>query len=130
MLSTIIFLSLLGFSLSFYAYILEKKIKSNPTYKAVCDISDTFSCSKPLLSEYGEIFGFSNSLLGMLFYATMAILAFLGRTNLLFYLSVASLFASAFLAYILYFRIKTVCLICTTIYGINILLFLVMYTYH
>lgn len=127
MLSTIILLSLLGFSVSLYAYILEKKIKAYPAYKAACDISDAFSCSKPLLSEYGEIFGFSNSLLGMLFYATMAILAFLDRTNLLFYLSVASLLVSAFLAYILYFRIKTVCLICTSIYLINILLFLLIW---
>ena len=129
MIASVFVLALLGLLVSFYAYRLEKKLKTDQNYKATCDISDTISCSKPILSEYGEIFGFSNALLGMLFYSLMAILAFMNKINLLFYLSIASLIASAFLAYLLYFRIKTLCLICTTIYAINILLFLVIYSY-
>lgn len=124
---SIMFLALLGFCISFYAYMIEKKIKADHTYKASCDISDNFSCSKPILSEYGEIIGISNSLVGMAFYASMTILGFLGRIHFLFYLSIASLVVSAFLAYILYFRIKTVCLICTALYLINVVLFLTIY---
>ena len=127
MLISIVILSVIGFAISLYAYLLEQKVRADSSYKAVCDLSDTFSCTKPILSEYGELIGFSNSLVGMAFYILIAVLAFFDRTTLLFYLSGTSLLASAFLAYILYFKIKSVCLICNSIYIINIFIFMFLY---
>ncbi|MGE0206674.1 MAG: vitamin K epoxide reductase family protein [Candidatus Babeliales bacterium] len=127
MIISIFLVSLIGFALSYYAYNLEQKIEKNPFYKPVCDISDRFSCSKPILSQYGKLFGFSNALAGMVYYATTAILALMGQATILFYCALAALLASCVLAYILYARIKTVCLICTAIYMVNIILFLLTY---
>ena len=127
MILSIAILAVIGFFISLYAYFLEKRIKADYSYKPICDISEQFSCSKPILSEYGQLIGFSNSLLGIAFYGLIFVLALMQQTTLLLYLSLASLLASAFLAYILYFKIKSVCLICTAIYLINILIFLALY---
>lgn len=130
MIISIFFLALFGLIVSLYLYRLEKKLQKNRSYKPSCDISDKISCSKAVLSGYGQLFGFSNALMGCFFYATIAILAFLHQTTVLFYLSLFSLFASFFFAYILYFKIKTVCILCTTVYLINLLIFLLIYNYH
>ena len=118
----IIIVALIGLVLSAYAYSLECKLKINPDYKPVCDISDAVSCSKPFKSEYTNVFYCSNSLLGMLFYAGIILLQLLGFTHLTFYAAVLGCLGSAVLAYILYFKIKTLCVICTTLYVVNGLL--------
>lgn len=57
----------------------------------------------------------------------MFVLALLGLTKLAFLGAIAACVASIGLAYILIFKIHTVCLICTTIYGINAALLLATY---
>ena len=66
----------------------------------------------------------ANSVIGLLFYAAMFVLAFFGYTDLVYFMAIGSLFVSAGLAYILYAKVKSLCLICTTIYVINIALFI------
>ena len=124
---SIMLVSALGFILSFYAFLLKRKLKSNPEYKPVCDISDFISCSKPVLSEYGKIFIIANSVVGMLFYALMFGLAIKGMAIVLFGLSIAVCLASGYLAYILFFKIHTWCLLCTAMYIVNVLLLLLSY---
>jgi vitamin-K-epoxide reductase (warfarin-sensitive) len=119
-----------GFLISIYAYLLEQKIKKQPTYQPICDISPTFSCSKPILGDYGKILGFSNSLAGSAFYIVQFLLALLGHAGILFYLSLLGALASLFLAYILYVKIRTVCLVCTALYAINALLLILSYIHY
>ena len=122
-----VFLSLAGLIVSAYALLVEYKLSKNPQYKPACDLSDRMSCTKPILSKYGRMFGFSNALLGIFFYAGMALIALLNMDRLVFAGAVIACVASLFFAWILYRKIKTVCLICNTIYLINGLLLVVSY---
>ncbi|MEX0940692.1 MAG: vitamin K epoxide reductase family protein [Candidatus Babeliales bacterium] len=123
----ILILAAIGFFISLYAYFIEKKIQHEPLYKPTCDISDKISCSKPILSKYGKLFYFSNSFIGMIFYIFIFIAAYLGYSTTVFYGSLVSVIISLILAYILYFKIQTLCILCTAIYIINALIFIISY---
>ena len=114
-----ILLSIIGFAVSLYSLFIEKKIAKNPTYKPMCDISDRTSCSKPILSTYGKLFGISNAYLGLLFYTVIFLCTLFELINIIFILSIVGFVISLFLAYILYFKIRVLCMVCTIIYAVN-----------
>lgn len=123
----LIILPIIGFCISLYTYITERKIAQNPSYKPFCDISDRISCTKVMKSAYANLFFYSNALISTIFYIIFFIVTLL--TPLLFKsfiptlcLSVLACLASCILGYFLYFRIKTLCLLCTLLYIINFLL--------
>lgn len=115
-------IALLGFCLTFYAYWVDRKLLQNSNYKPVCDISEKVSCSKPFASPYSQLLGFSNTIIGIVFYTSMFWLAITGFNKLLFIAAVGSAIASVYLAYILFAKVKSLCLICISIYIVNILL--------
>lgn len=117
-------LALIGFCLSLYAYYLEQKVKNDEQYKASCDINDRISCTKPILSPYSHFFYFSNAILGLIFYALIAVLAFFNLHALLLFLAIGGVVASCILGYLLFFEIKSFCLVCTSLYIVNILILL------
>lgn len=127
MLPTII-LATVGFGLSFYMFMVERKIKKKPSYKPICNISDRISCTKALESEYARPLGVSNALLGLLFYPALILLVFT-YSAYVYYASIAACCVSFFLALILYFRIKTFCIICSSLYVVNALLLIFSYYY-
>lgn len=120
-------LATLGLGISVYAYTIEYKIAQNPVYKAVCDLSDSVSCSKPITSAYGKLFGVSNAVLGIFYYALFLILLFLQATLTLYILALGAFLFSIYLAWLLYFRIRVLCILCTSTYVINILLLILSY---
>ncbi len=123
-------LAIIGFWLSFYAYYVEKKAgkkSAKENYRPVCDISPKISCTKAFSSKYGRLLGMSNSLFGMFFYLVIYILFSLNLFNYVFFLSVLSVPGSIYLAYISYIKLKTFCLVCTSIYLINFLLLFLSY---
>jgi hypothetical protein len=89
MIISIFVVALVGFGISLYTYLLEEKIKRVPDYKPVCDISDRISCTKPMKSPYATLFYFSNAIVGMVFYALVALLALLEMHKLLIILIIA-----------------------------------------
>ena len=126
--------AVVGLLLSIYAYYVEIKTKQNVNYKAVCDITDGASCGKVVTSKYGKIVdGISNSVGGILFYISVLVLTlynlpvFMTSLQAIFYLSVLSILGSLYLAYIQYFKIKSLCVVCTAIYIVNILLVVFSY---
>ncbi len=119
-------LAIVGFAISLYTYFIEQKIKIDTQYKPVCDLSDRISCSRPIKSEYSNIFFFSNAIAGMLFYALMFLLAWLGRINLLLISAIGSCIFSCILAYLLYFKVKAFCLLCTSLYIINFTILIIL----
>lgn len=125
----ILLLALVGFAVSFYGLMVERKLKKDPTYKPACDLSDRASCSKPMLSKYSHLFGVTNTVLGMAYYGILFAAAMLGLAKLVLLLAVAGCIASFGFAYILYFKIKSFCLICTTTYVINIALAVISFWY-
>lgn len=117
-----IIIPIIGLILSIYAYYVEFKIK-NKKYKAGCDINAKISCSKAFSSSYGKLIGVSNSLIGIFFYILIIILFYI-KLELIFYFALFSVIGSIYLAYLQFFKIKSFCLVCSSIYFINILLFI------
>lgn len=117
-------LAAIGFCISLYAYFTESKIKQDPNYHPACDINDRISCSAPLKSEYSNIFYFSNALMAMVYYITVGMLAYFDMYRLVLIATAGGVLLTLVLAYLLYFRIKSLCLVCTSLYIVNILLFL------
>lgn len=116
---TIVVVALVGLCISVYGVMVERSVLQNEQYKAVCDISDMVSCTKTFVSPYNKLLGISNIWASLLYYCAILSLAFMGLTDVLFILSCIGLVTSVVFAYILYFKIRTVCLICTSLYIIN-----------
>ena len=129
MITSIFIIAAVGFIVSLYSFFIEQKLKYNPAYKPVCDISDRISCTKPFTSSYGNIFFLSNAVIGIFFYAFIMILAWCEYAMLIFYCSLVAVIISIYLAYILYTKIKSLCLLCTAIYAVNLALLVVSYAY-
>ena len=118
-------LSVIGFFVSYYANFVDQKLKKDPNYQSACNISDRISCTKPIVSPYGKLLGFSNAYVGLVYYPIMAFLATFGNDLSLFILATGSLVFTLYLAYILFTKIKSLCLICLSIYAVNISIFLI-----
>lgn len=127
MLISILVIASIGLLLSTYGFYIEQKLKKDTTYKPLCDISPNISCSKPFLSPYGKIITNSNTALGMFFYSMLIVLGFFEYREVTFMFTFAGIAMSLVFAYILYFKIKTVCLLCSAIYIVNIALFIAAY---
>jgi vitamin-K-epoxide reductase (warfarin-sensitive) len=112
----------LGFLLALYTLYLHWKSKHEVNYKAVCDLSDRMSCMKSIRSDEGKIFGIPNGAYGIGFYAAIYLTTFPQLQNYLLPLAVLGVLFSLYFAYQLYFRVKTFCVVCTSIYLVNILL--------
>lgn len=124
MLTTMIVLSVIGFCLSFYLCIEEKKMKQDAAYKPMCDLSDSVSCSKVMHSQYAKLFFISNAVSGIFYFSLVAILAFFNLTCMLKIVTFIGFVTSCYLLYILFCKIKTLCIVCLAIDSLNIILFL------
>ncbi len=124
MITKTVLLSLAGLIASLYAYYVERALKKDSLHKPLCDVNDRMSCSKAFLSPYGSFLGISTAFVGISFYSVLIILAAFNFATLVFYASIAAFLATLLFMYLLYFKVKTFCFICTTIYIINILLFI------
>jgi vitamin-K-epoxide reductase (warfarin-sensitive) len=118
----IILIALLGLCVSVYAYTIERKLRNTPDYHPACNISDRISCTKPILSSYGNIFYFSNAIIGIFYYIAVIIFAALNLWNLLLILSALSCLISLWLAYILFAKIKAFCILCASVYAVNLVI--------
>ncbi|XP_063916154.1 vitamin K epoxide reductase complex subunit 1-like protein 1 isoform X2 [Zophobas morio] len=130
---SITFFCIVGLGLSIYAYVVELQAENNSKYVAMCDISEHMSCTKAFRSEYGKGFGLvskdsffykPNSLLGILFYSLAATLAQSNSpiiTRLSYWSTVLANLMSLYFAYVLYFKLYDFCVVCVSIYMVNIL---------
>lgn len=117
----IIIISIIGLALSIYAIIEERKVRNDSGYKPVCDINDRVSCSKAFTSRYGKTFGISNSYGGLVFYTITPIAAYFAPQFLLPMVAF-SVLGSVYLGYLQYVKLRTFCVVCTSIYAVNIAL--------
>jgi len=122
MISSCVILAVLGFLISLYTYRTEEKIKTDPSFKPFCDISDRISCSKVVTSPYAKLFLVSNSVAGMAYYVFVAVVAALRYNHLLLAATIGGCAVSAVLAYILFAKIRTVCVLCISLYLVNVAL--------
>ena len=128
----LILFSVLGFFISYYIW---RKAVHNKE-KLVCLIGDG-DCDKVVKSKYGHLFGIDNTILGMLYYVFIFLLAFI----MIFYPSflafnyfilgekiITGLSAglSVLLTFIQIGIIKKICEYCMFANAINVLIFLVV----
>lgn len=114
----------LGLLLSIYSLFTLSQKKRKTEYKSFCDINEKASCTKAFSSKYGSHFGVPNGVWGILFYITLGVSNYLEQTLALVTFSSFGLISSFYLAYVLVSKVKTWCVVCITIYGINLGLFL------
>jgi vitamin-K-epoxide reductase (warfarin-sensitive) len=128
-------LCLVGISLSLYAYYVETRKISDPTYQAACDIGERMSCSRVLTSRWGRGFGLfhvdsffniPDSLFGLIYYCLSLILnrsytsKIIARLRVI--LSLMTNLGSIYLGYILYFILQDICFVCCGMYVVNFIL--------
>jgi vitamin-K-epoxide reductase (warfarin-sensitive) len=118
----IVVLSSIGIVLSAYALYVKHQLGKNKDYKAVCDISEKVSCTKPMASEYGSLLILPNSAFGVIFYAVVLFFGYFDEMRAVFWLSALAVIGSVYLAYVSFFKLKVVCPVCTAVYMVNILL--------
>jgi vitamin-K-epoxide reductase (warfarin-sensitive) len=120
-----------------YAINVEMNMKKNKKYVAFCDVGQSMSCSRVLVSEYSKMgkllfnldpdhpLNVPNTYYGFLFYCAVILYNVYPftlipcRQYLLLFASIISNMSSVCLAYILYFKLKTACLVCVATYIIN-----------
>ena len=119
-------LAILGFITSIYFLYVKINTKKNEHYKALCDLTDTVSCTKAAKSHSSDLLGFPNAWIGLVFYPFISLLAFFEGIILIFGLSII---ANAFTLYLIYVSIKEkfICPVCVVIYIINFLLLIFSY---
>lgn len=127
-----------GLLLSMFGLYVELKHDSNESYVALCDISQSVSCSAAFTSKFGKGFGllpeavaFKNPIFGICFYIFLMALVVSCKcklsSQLLLVMSLISNFGSIYLAYILAVVLKVLCVVCIGIYVINITTFVLAY---
>jgi|SRR5579859_2381762 len=124
MMILVVILALLGLGISAYMYWIEQTLKMSPNYQAACDLSDRVSCTRVIKSEYSHLLYISNNIVGIIFYSIVAILGILDAQGLVFIAALGACISSVYLAYLIYIKIKSYCVMCTSLYVINILLLL------
>jgi vitamin-K-epoxide reductase (warfarin-sensitive) len=122
MMIAVFIIACIGLAISIYGIKVERSIQENSIYKPACDISDAISCSRPFLSEYNKMLGISNIWVSALYYCVIMISTFMESPVLPLILSIIGVAVSITYAYILYFKIRSFCLICTSLYIVNIAL--------
>ena len=123
----IIILATIGLIISIYGITIERKLQQYAQYKAACDISDSISCTRPFLSPYGKMLGISNIWASAFCYIVIIAAALMDYYRLLVLITLAGFLVTIAFAYILYFKIRSLCLICTSLYIVNIALAIVCY---
>jgi len=129
----LIFSCLVGLGLSLYSYIVELFLEENKNYKPLCDVSEHMSCTKAFGSAYGKGFGIfdkgsifykPNSFYGIVFYSMVATFSLTNSpvaVNGSLFLIILSNFISLYVAYILYFILANLCVVCLGIYVVNVI---------
>lgn len=132
----IILLSLVGIILSFmlvsqHYTILESGFEN----KSFCSINEWIDCDLVNASSYAKIFSIPVAGLGLIFYFVLFLYSSIAQASsshkkngllFCFYLSLAGLLITSYFAYISFVKLGVMCLWCTGMYLVNVLIFLLL----
>ncbi|OGQ04490.1 MAG: hypothetical protein A3F82_03895 [Deltaproteobacteria bacterium RIFCSPLOWO2_12_FULL_44_12] len=131
----IIIFSMIGMAGSFIATQQYFRIQQTGfEQKSFCDINEFINCDIAYASSHAQTFGIPTSWLGLIFYLWMGILAFWilrkpqeeeSIGSFAWLLSLGGFGMTIYKAYTAFFILKVLCLICLTMYLVNIALLLV-----
>ncbi|MCC7416832.1 MAG: thioredoxin domain-containing protein [Acidobacteria bacterium] len=127
--------ALVGLGASATAAYVHYRLLYDPTYLSFCDVSATISCTQVYASRYSTVAGVPVAILGGVWFAGAALLSVAGLTarpavresvpGYLFLLSTLALSVILYLAYLSFFVLSAVCVVCLTTYAAVIGLFIV-----
>lgn len=128
-------LALAGLAVSLTSLYVHYQMLVQPGYTSFCDINQTVSCQQAYLSRYGSVRGVPVALFGVIWFAFVLVLAFVGATGpapvresvpaYLFVTSTVGLAVILYMAYAAFFVLKAVCVLCLATYAAVIGLFIV-----
>lgn len=119
-----------GLLVSIYLSIVHYKVHFEPGHVSLCAVNEQFNCDTVALSDLSRVLGAPISVWGALFYSVLAVLlgwAYVdGRPRwpwaVVGLASAAALFATLSLALVSHLQIRSLCLFCATLYGVNLAL--------
>lgn len=127
--------ALLGLVASSISTYVHYRLVTQPQYASFCDVNATVSCTEAYLSRYGSFMGVPVAVAGVIFFATILILAaFVGgasssaRENApayIFALSTIGLAFALYLGWASYFVLKVFCILCAITYVSVIAIFII-----
>ena len=127
--------AVLGLGASSWSSYVHYSLLTVPGYTSFCDVSGAISCTQAYLSQYGSLWGVPVALGGVVYFATVLLIAGVagqsaarGRENVPAYVFALSTGALAFVLYLGWaslFKLNTVCLLCATTYVAVIALFVI-----
>jgi uncharacterized membrane protein/protein-disulfide isomerase len=127
--------AVLGLGASSWSSYVHYSLLTVPGYTSFCDVSGAVSCTQAYLSQYGSLWGVPVALGGVIYFATVLLIAGVagqpkakGRENVPGYVFALSTVALAFVLYLgwaSFFKLNTVCLLCATTYLAVIALFII-----
>jgi uncharacterized membrane protein/protein-disulfide isomerase len=127
--------AVLGLGASSWSSYVHYSLLTVPGYTSFCDVSGAISCTQAYLSQYGSLWGVPVALGGVVYFATVLLIAGVagqtsarGRENVPAYIFALSTVALAFVLYLGWaslFKLNTVCLLCATTYVAVIALFVI-----
>jgi uncharacterized membrane protein len=149
--ASLMFFALLGLAASGTSAYVHYRLVADPTYTSFCNVSETVNCESVYQSAYGAVGGVPVAIAGAIFFVLAALLAWLlpsrpapapapakGKAaqrapadagsatgGYLFVLSTAALAAILYFAYVSFFVLKAVCVLCVATYVAVIGLFVI-----
>ncbi|KAK3710504.1 hypothetical protein RRG08_021319 [Elysia crispata] len=132
----VIIFNIIGVIICLYSLYIEVKKERDPSYRAACDFNEHMSCSRVLTSKYSHGFGLAEGLLGrqhilnsrncnmglVMYLANLVIFFTLWEplaSSIMLICAASSIFVCIYLAAILAFVLKDLCVVCITTYIIN-----------
>lgn len=123
----VLVLALVGLGFASASAWVHYRLLTDPTYTSPCDINQTFSCSEAYLSRYGSVRGIPVALGGVIWFASVALIAGFARPKAgkggadvtggyIFALATVALAAVLYLAYASFFVLKKACPLCMGTY--------------
>ena len=114
MVNYVLILALLGLVGTAYTLYAENRRKRDESFRGLCDITDTFSCTRAANSRWESvILGIPNGLLAASYYVLVVFLGYLGYPALIFYASIGVAAFGLFIFSMLVTREKVWCTGCT-----------------
>lgn len=123
----ILLFALVGLAASVSSLYVHHQLLQQAGYLSFCDVNETVSCTTVYLSRYSSVWGIPVALLGALWFVAVVMLlagSLWGPASLressagyIFASATVGLGVSLYLAYVSFFVIKAVCLMCLTTYA-------------
>lgn len=121
-----------GAVLSAYLTYISYRLHRDPSYQSVCTINAALDCDRVMSSAYASLLGTPIAWFGVWFYALFATAVWTRQATwptrssspavLLVLMSGFSVALSVWLAGVSVLELQVVCLLCTTLYGVNLAL--------